>query len=340
MTAGAPLAAALAANDAEIALAWVDRFGFEPPVLRFARLSPSLELIGMASIDDPAFTAYVDDVRPNVHLAVAALPTGWAIVGYVDGDVFLYAFDASGVPGVRTIIDRVAPTYWSNGHPTLAARPNGGPLVVWHVMDAVRVAVIADDGRSATAPLNLPRGDGYGSRATAAFAAGAFHVMITSETPTNPWQLEMSRIRADGTLASTFDALPGVIAPQARLVSGADDLRIVYGDGQRSVWSKVGPTGELLSSLVVIGSGLDFGGDARPVGFGADTVALLVGVTPAKAIGITRVGADGEIVAPAYKIASGPDVYAAWYDIVRRGPDAVVVWLGFSGGLRIARVAP
>jgi hypothetical protein len=106
------------------------------------------------------------------------------------------------------------------------------------------------------------------------------------------------------------------------------------------LWSKVAPTGEPLSSLVVIGSDVAFGGNAAAVGFGADTVALLVGRNAGNAIGITRVGADGALVTPAYKIASGPSVSVTWFDIVRRGPDAVAVWRGSSSDLHIARVAP
>ena len=335
-----PLALAIAASDDEVALTWIERSGVERPELRLARLSPSLDVVSTSSIAEPALAALPVGAESSYFaVAAARLPSGWAIAGYAPPAFFLHAVDGSGQSVARTLLD-TAPLANVFAFPVLAGRPDGGPLVLWQTSTGLRAVVVAADGRSTTAPVMLPVTGRLADYPRVAFVGGVFYVLAPLTTSTSSPLLRMFRIGSDGTLASTFDALPGVSAARVSLVSDADDLRIVYDDGGRIVWRKLGPTGAPLTSPVVIGSGTDFGGAARPIGFGADTVALLVGANAANAIGITRIGPDGQVVTAAHKIGTGPSIPFSSYDIVRRGPDAVAVWLGFSPGIRLARVAP
>lgn len=335
-----PLAQAIAASDGEVALTWIERTGVEPPRLRFARLSPNLDLVAASTIDDPALAAFPTDGGSSYFaVSVATLPSGWAIAGYAGPDFFLHALDASGQTVARTRLD-MAPIANVFAHPVLAGRADGGPLVLWQTSAALRVAVVAPDGRSTTPPLTLPVTGRLADYPRVAFAGGAFHVLAPIDAGTSTRLLRVFRIAADGTLASTFDVLPGLVFQYVNLVPGADDLRIVYSDGERAFWRKLAPTGQPLSAAVVIGNGYDFGGNARAVGFGADTVALLVGVNSTNTLGITRVGPDGQIVRSAEKIAIGLGGGIGWHDIARRGSEAVAAWLGNGAGIRVARVLP
>jgi hypothetical protein len=335
-----PLVQAIAASDAEVALAWIERMGVEPPRLRFARLSPGLDLVAASTIDDPALAAFpMGGGSSYFAVSVATLPSGWAIAGYAGPDFFLHALDASGQSGARIRLDTAAIADVL-AYPVLAGRADGGPLVLWQTSTALRVAVVAPDGRSTTTPLALPVSGRLANYPRVAFAGGAFHVLAPIDSGTSTALLRVFRIATDGTLASTFDVLPGLTFEHVQLVPGADDLRIVYSDGERAFWRKLGPTGAPLSAPVAIGSGYDFGGDARAIGFGADTVALLIGVNSANTLSITHIGPDGQIVRSPEKIAIGLGGGIGWHDIVRRGPDAVAAWLANGPGIRVARFLP
>ena len=65
---------------------------------------------------------------------------------------------------------------------------------------------------------------------------------------------------------------------------------------------------------------------------GDDTVMIVknvrasASVTSADALGIARVALDGQITMPVTNIALG-QLFTS-YDVVRRGPDVIVAWLG------------
>jgi hypothetical protein len=90
----------------------------------------------------------------------------------------------------------------------------------------------------------------------------------------------------------------------------------------------------------VLASELDFYGVGRGVGFGSDTAVMLWGFDDSFPLRLARVATDGTLEAPTRLIAGGPPIGETWFrDIVRRGPDAVVLWMS-EAGIQLARVAP
>ena len=77
----------------------------------------------------------------------------------------------------------------------------------------------------------------------------------------------------------------------------------------------------------------------RPaVAFGDDTVVLLSGFEQ-ELLTIARVDVNGKIVTR-QDIAVSPAYPLTMYDVVHRGPDAVVAWMKSGGPLMLARVTP
>ena len=72
-----PLAMAMAATDAEVALAWLEPVAGKAPTLQFARLSPSLDLVSATPLVDEAVAAATAGLSAP-PLAVAPLPSGRA----------------------------------------------------------------------------------------------------------------------------------------------------------------------------------------------------------------------------------------------------------------------
>jgi hypothetical protein len=148
---------------------------------------------------------------------------------------------------------------------------------------------------------------------------------------------------------ASFDALPGVFAEHAALVSGADELRVVYlgsapaADGGADpdaavLWQRVDTTGAATTPPTVVATGGAFGALARAVAFGSDSVALLEGINGRNTLGIARVAGDGRVVTSAFKIVAGHSDFDV-VEIARRGSDAVVLWMpGINGRMRLARV--
>jgi hypothetical protein len=144
--------------------------------------------------------------------------------------------------------------------------------------------------------------------------------------------------------------LPGEQSQVPALVSGANELQIVYegmvADGNWAMfWRRLSPTGNALSPPVLIGGLPRYLNPSPAVAIGADTVILAGGHTGgvgiASALGIARITGDGSLGTAVYEIARARPT--TWYDIARRGPDVVVVWLRGdfpNTGIGIARVTP
>jgi hypothetical protein len=337
---GDPVTLSLAATEAEVALAFIDRDADGPPALRLARFSPNLDLVGASYIADPVLAAYPRGSVPRtVSVSVAPLPSGWAIAGFAEEELFLHALDTTGTSVARTTV-ATAPY----AHPRLASRPGGGLLLWWQTYDATWVAVVAADGRSVTEPLALPINESIVGEVRATFAAGAFHIVVPVETAANPSQARVFRIAADGTLAAAFDVLQGAAAWNASLVAGAEDLRLVYqtllANTWVFVWQPLDAAGNERGFPVVIASGDDFTGQVQAFGFGTDSAALLAG-TDATTIGMVRFTGQGTIVTPPYKIASSRTQFLDWPAAARRGTDIVAAWTGSTQPrIRMARVTP
>ena len=134
------------------------------------------------------------------------------------------------------------------------------------------------------------------------------------------------------------------------LVTGADDLRVVYlgrlgaTDPDMEIWSmhwqRMNAAGGAVAAPAVLSAGLDVSGWGRGVAFGPDTVVMLRTFDQPAWMGLARVASDGNLVMPLRKIAMGAEQGISWgHGIVRRGPDAVMLWVSEQGRIRLARVA-
>jgi hypothetical protein len=340
----APQAVAMAADGTNVGVAWMEIDACNRISLDFARLSPAFALLGTTRLEPPA-PAEADS--RIVHVGVAALPSGWAVVAYVAPDLFVHAVDASGKDLGRTIISR-PPAVDLSSSLRVAARPNGGPLVLWRTSDGLRTSVVAADGRSATAPMDLPVATTLGDYASAAFVGDAFYVVVSTHTAANSAQLYLQRVETDGRPTTTVTALPGVEAWVPTLVSGAGEPRVIYGgplsgDPSGADWGiklqKLALTGEAASPPVVFGPG--FTGGTPAFARGGDTVALLHGDF-GRSLSVARLGADGTIITAPTRIMGLPEG-SIWSDVmpgmVGLGSDAVVGWFKFKG-IEMARAAP
>jgi hypothetical protein len=297
--------------------------------------------------EDATLAATTVPLYPGfVGVSVAERPDGWVVAGYAAPELFIHAVDSAGRDLGRTTVENVSPDIIWGGMPTLAARPGGGPLLVWKGVNGLRAAVVASDGRSTTAPRDLPVVDPTTPPTlfTAAYVGDAFYVATPTDSLTNASQLRLQRVETDGTPTTSVDALPGVEAWSPSLVTGAADLRVVYfsqptgpsPDGYGVVWQKLGLAGDATSPAILLGGPDDYVGSA--VALGDDTVAAVAGGTTLQ---IAHVDGQGNVVTPLYPIVTATDSYPDWYAIVRRGSDVVVAWKpDLRGSVGIARVAP
>jgi hypothetical protein len=339
-----PPMAVMAATDTEVALAWLELDSAGELVLAFARLSPNLDLLSVSR---------VADASPVIggNLQIAALPTGWVVAGLSESDVVVQAFDADGLPLARTTVDTLSAGVYPNAL-MLAARPSAGPLLLWMLNDEMRVAMVAADGRSATAPTTLTTDDISGALYGVAWVGDAFYVAMTLERGNNPDQLHLKRVDSTGKLVAAFDALPGVSVWDASLVTGAQDLRVVYtgevgapigGQRPRSVvWQRLDATGNPVGDAISLGSAAEYQW-GRGVAFGTDTGLLVEGFGDPLTMASARLASDGRTVASPHTIARGEPLGRGWIiGTVRRGPDLIVAWMLYPyppRPIQLARIA-
>ena len=333
--------AALAGTDTEVGLAWVDIDGNgNVGSLSFARLSPSLDVLSQTSADEPRkpWLSSVD---------VAPLPSGWVVAVAVDPDVVIHRFDPSGQPGARTVVETAPAGVLVP--PILAPRPGGGPLMVWQTDAGVRAAVIAADGSSTTRPVTVAAGEELRSAFSATFVAGSFYVGMQVNDGSDRGQLRVVRLGTDGQPAETFQALAGVTVVDPVLVSGGDDLRVLYHTLEgwtanlEEIWelelAGIGPTGAAIAPQLEIPHEPDAFLNAIGLGFGSDTGLVLVGFSDMVSVSVARVRRDGGFATAPVKITgNASENYFSARLATRRGPDAVVLWFSPSTGrFRIAR---
>ena len=276
-----PLAMAIAATDAEVGLAWAEQDPGHAPTLHFARLSPSLDLVGATALPDAAFAAASAGLAPPPTLAVAPLPSGWVVAGYAAPEIFLHAIDATGQDVGRLVIAQVPAAEAGSGLPILAARPDGGPLLVWSRAGELRAAVVAADGQSMTAPVVLATGapQVLGSP-SAIYGRDAFNVAFSIDGGANRRQLRLARVETDGTLTGSYDALRGTDVWNATLgpsqAFGSSDLTVVYqryadpcvtDQGFAVYAQRIGSTGVPLGEAVLVGRPGQYDGWAESSAF-------------------------------------------------------------------------
>jgi hypothetical protein len=343
-SAATALTLALAAKDDEVALAWVEQEHDQPAELWFARLSPSLDVIATSQIPDAVLAASAEGNLPPI--ALAPLPSGWVVAGYTGDEIYIQAIDQDGRGLGRAMVAGV-PAGQLVEVPRLIARSGGGPLLIWRTGDTVYASVIADDGKAVTPPIVVAEAGPYDWTASAAFVGGVFYVGLAVEWDIST-RLMVTPIGADGSRLATFEALPGVNPRFPTLVTGADELRVAYQRGRYGsggdlaiVWQRVTPTGAPASDPVVIDESDQWASTRRAYDVGGDTVAMLLGVTGQDAVAVERVDRTGAVLSPSRRIAEGNPLSLTWYDMVRRGPDAVLAWTVWAqDGVKLARVSP
>jgi hypothetical protein len=270
------------------------------------------------------------------------------VAGYDRRDVFVRSFDAAGAPVARTIVDVITHDTL-HSLPSLTSRPNGGPLLIWSLPGALRAAVIAADGRSATPPFDLTATDGNTSQPSAAYVGDAFYVAHSIfNAATDQPQLHLIRVEVDGRISRQFDALPAQPVYDPILVTGADDLRVVYAgtsppaftDILTALWQRIDAAGGPATPPVMLAADPYNSRFGLGIAYGRDTVVLLVSSYPESWMGIVRLASDGGLVMPLRKIAMNGEQNMGWnHQIVRRGSDAIVSWMSSDGKLQLARAA-
>jgi hypothetical protein len=343
----------MAGTDNEMGLAWIDGFANEANRLVLTRLSPSLDVIGSTDLEGPATTQALLPGRRSI--GVASFPAGWIVgmrreAAFNMPEVSFHAIDAQGRDAGTVVVDDSPdwPPESAFVNLLLASRPAGGPLIAWQTQSALRAAVIANDGRTATSPLSVAIGPD--ARLTAAAYVGdAFYVSLLSQTEAAAgaveYRLFIVRVQADGRAGSVFEALPGEVAGPATLVAGGPDLRVVYTahtPGAASLsdltlyWRRLDASGKGLGAPVALANDPNgFGIYPLAVGRDNETVVLLNEFGTQAAI--ARVDAQGQVLTPVRNIIESPGFYT--FALARRGTDVVVGWLA-ELGFGLARIAP
>jgi hypothetical protein len=333
----------IAATDSEVAVAWIEQSATAHGKLHITRLSPSLDFVSASE--------FVDSTLESLPLSldIAPLPSGWVAAGMGVSEVFVHGVDATGGDLGRLTIDQLPGG--EGGPVVLAPRPTRGPLVVWQALTStIRAVVVSDDGRSTSTPRDLPLPSTWPQQLVlnAVFVGGAFYVLTTDwDSSVYGGPLRMLRVEADGTPGAAYDVLPGVHTWDARLVAGAADLQLILGgtvDDFAGIWQRIDATGAALSPPSVVYDLVKYYTRVSAVAFGTDTVVWLSNWWDSSlggGVALVRVDATGNVVTPAYQVASGPVSFSTWGAIARRGPDVVVGWTnGDNGKVRLARVTP
>jgi hypothetical protein len=327
----APSTLALAATDAEIAVAWVSDGG---GAVHFARYSPAL--VKLSERDCLG-------VGPARGLALAAVAGGWLLA-------------VGSEAGTRTVplnpdgSNRGAGSLLPLGvMPMLAARPAGGPLLVGTRGGVVRGAVVDADGALVSAPAVLLTDEveaGYGS---AAWVGDGW--LVAS--------------RGGRGVGGDLGVLAAHVAPDGRAGAPWQSVgeeteypQVAFADG--AVWLTYANFGAPSSGIErvrvdtfgrAIGERLDLGhipayfNPSPMVGVGRDSLILLGTYTGTTGHGrrleVRRVDDAGRTVVDPYAITAGPELVHS-YRIARVGADAVVAWVGsgYPGRVGLAVVSP
>jgi hypothetical protein len=333
-------AGSMAGTDTEIGLVFKEASATGRIELAFARLSPSLELLGKTQISE--------EVSPWIERpTIAPLPSGWVVTWYSGIDLVTRALDANGGDLGSMVVANLNQIQQPRAQ--MVPRPDGGPLVYWWDEGAVvHAAVVAANGRSTTAPFTLPSQDRAPRAATGVYAAGAFHFLMSFSAygAANVSRNVLTRIAPDGS-SSSVDVLPQAdLTPETQLVAVNDELRVIYPgqltcDSPRAtLMQRMAADGTALGEPIVIGDGDPVA--LGPLVFGTDLVSLFAvsGSMPySTTLNVERVSSSGAPVGLVHTIARGGPGGVSDLLMIRRGPDAVVGW-HTSYGMQLARVTP
>jgi hypothetical protein len=343
---------ALGATDTEVGLATIAYNDAGGTTLSFARLAPSLDLLGgWINVEDTTRPPGQDTISIYA-VAVAPMPSGWVVAACGYPQVFFHTIDASGREIARTVVDTMSDPFDAciSGSLTLAPRPGGGPLMLWRSGADVMASLIADDGLSASA-ANAIVGPAhyYTDVVSAAWVRDTFYAAVTLQRSADDYRglIRLVSLPPGGTPTRADILADESVYGGPALASGALDLRVLYNgvppggvDGQEYavLWRQLRPSGEALSYPAVVGVFPYMYGRSRAVSFGADTMVAIDGSYVNGRLTLVHLANDGQTVAPTYDLAGSPYFYLGSFDMVRRGSDVVVGWL--KNDLHLARVTP
>jgi hypothetical protein len=343
----------IAATDTEVGVAQVDaNMNTATTRLTFARLDRNLGVLGVTGLEDtgqagPLQGTFIESV------AVAPMPSGWLVAACAGSIIFVDVLDSTGKHVARTVIDDGTDGTIAclTGTLALAARPTGGALMTWGSYYNWAALLIGADGLPTGEPQMLVDSssqDFLVGAPAGAWIGDAYYVALPTEVQSSgfPIVVRMMRVAADGTLSKVADILKDEFSITPGFAAGAADIRLIYDGvppGQSSynlsvMLRRLGPMGQLLSGPITLGRSPTYYGRAPAVAFGDDTVVLLNG-NEQELLTIVRVDAAGKIAAR-QDVAAAPAYPLVTYDVVRRGPDAVVAWMRPGGPLMLARVMP
>jgi hypothetical protein len=332
---GRPMALALAANDQEIALAWLDgATDAERSGLRFARFHPDLSRLSLSDCFGPAAASQV---------ALATTPTGWLLAVTAPDGAHVLALGPDGAPSGQ---DRLIP---GAKDPLLVARSTAGPLLYWTATGKTFVVLLRSDGTEETDVAEIFP---YAIDASAAvFTDDGF--LIASRLA----QLVITRIGADGRVASQMtiqsSLMPNGYAPG--LAWSGSEAAVVYdvGDSVTSpsstAWLRIGRDGTPAGAPTILGAFPSApspppSASKRLASVGAQVIVLSRSDT---AIEATKVDAAGVTVTPSFPVTHDPS-FVRVTALAKRGSDVIAAWTtdGFRdpgnspGRIGLARLAP
>jgi hypothetical protein len=318
---------ALAGTDAAVGLAWGDGEPAGPVTFHLAQLSPDL---GVVTVSELGLKTNHKIGPGEGAIAIAPLASGWIAARALQPEIAFQSVDATGTVLTQVAVDSV-PGILSDT--VLVPRPGGGPLLLWTGTSGVRAAVIADDARTATTPVDL---SGWASVFSGTFANGAFYVVIADSAAGG----RLVRVETDGTVKTAVDLAKSLISPT--LVSGAADLRVLFTtpEARSLLWQRLDSNGAALASSVRLG---DFAGvpENLALAMGGDTILAY----PSAPTGLTNPVSVSLARVDAYGVRQAQVTVARWPRfgvspmLALRGPDAVVGWLT-GGRVRLARATP
>ena len=112
----------------------------------------------------------------------------------------------------------------------LAARPGGGPLLVWSAAYGVSGSFIAADGQSAGTPFEIVGSPAAnGGMFDGAWVGDAFNVAVSTFVPPDySPALRIARIDVNGALTSRDVLMGDEFEDVPRIARGATDTRVTY----------------------------------------------------------------------------------------------------------------
>jgi hypothetical protein len=350
----------MAATDERVGVLWRDRAGGQDRVV-FSQFSPDLTLLTSAELTPPSIDGSSSKFALTPQPVAGVLPgmrwivAGWAAASGGNGkQLVTETIDAAGNVGAPLVIEAFEQSGDRLGGRIALASNAGGALLAWERATGfpheVRASVISADGTSRAAPVVIATDQllpGY------VYVQGATVVGNEFYVATLLWEggVSFARLDGQGQLLGSFDVAPPIDGNVEYMVPVSDPtaLRMIYVHGASSGlgdatlgWARWDTTGQLLSSSEEIEPiarrNLPTHGPYA-VGLGDDTLVLVPSYSSTTSQTSTRrLGPTGELVAAPREIIRAPVLWS--FAMARRGPDVLIGWGDFRGGIRVLRLAP